>query len=214
MSDKQQTRDKLIGAAKELFAEKGYKETSIRDIAKSADANLNAVNYHFENKRNLYLEVIATSKRDFGLKISKLLEPEVPKLNDFVIELYNLFRDNGNEFLNNIKIHLDQTFSFEELHKAMCKQDFCEAGPPGFNSFIKVLDNEFGTTLSNKAKIWIARTTAIQIFHMAILFTRKSDPSYIPKHFPKDLFCTPEISLTLHVDALIQYSLNNPDKFE
>ena len=52
------TRDRLIEAAGELFAEKGFKETTVRDIIERAGANLAAVNYHFGDKERLYEEVI------------------------------------------------------------------------------------------------------------------------------------------------------------
>lgn len=51
------TRARLLVAAERLFAEKGFSETSIRDITHSAGANVAAINYHFGNKERLYLEV-------------------------------------------------------------------------------------------------------------------------------------------------------------
>lgn len=51
------TRDRLLDAAEELFALKGYAGTSVRDITAAAECNLASVNYHFGGKRNLYREV-------------------------------------------------------------------------------------------------------------------------------------------------------------
>ena len=51
------TRDRLLDEAEELFAQKGYHAVSVREITKAAESNLAAVNYHFGNKQNLYLEV-------------------------------------------------------------------------------------------------------------------------------------------------------------
>lgn len=51
------TRERLLSAAETLFAEKGYHGVTVREITASARSNLAAVNYHFGNKRNLYLEV-------------------------------------------------------------------------------------------------------------------------------------------------------------
>jgi AcrR family transcriptional regulator len=51
------TRDRLLDAAEELFAEHGYAGTSVREITAAAGCNLAAVNYHFGTKRNLYREV-------------------------------------------------------------------------------------------------------------------------------------------------------------
>ncbi|MBI9018099.1 MAG: TetR family transcriptional regulator [Phycisphaerae bacterium] len=51
------TCDKILNAAEELFAEKGYNAVSVRAITAKAQCNLAAVNYHFGNKANLYKEV-------------------------------------------------------------------------------------------------------------------------------------------------------------
>lgn len=52
------TRDRMIQVAGELFAEKGFKDTTIRDICGAAEVNVAAVNYHFRDKEGLYREVL------------------------------------------------------------------------------------------------------------------------------------------------------------
>ena len=44
------TRERLLDAAEVLFAENGFDATSVRAITTWADANLAAVNYHFQAK--------------------------------------------------------------------------------------------------------------------------------------------------------------------
>lgn len=51
------TRDRLLKSAEKLFAQKGYHAVSIREITKASNCNLAAINYHFGNKKNLYLDV-------------------------------------------------------------------------------------------------------------------------------------------------------------
>lgn len=53
----QTTRDRLLDVAERLFAEKGYDNTCIRDLTEAANVNVASVNYHFNGKENLYLEV-------------------------------------------------------------------------------------------------------------------------------------------------------------
>jgi AcrR family transcriptional regulator len=55
---KQSTRARLIEAAGCLFAEKGFKDTTVKDITERAGANVAAVNYYFRDKEKLYEEVI------------------------------------------------------------------------------------------------------------------------------------------------------------
>ena len=51
------TRERLLDEAEILFAQKGFHAVSIREITSVAKCNLAAVNYHFGNKENLYLEI-------------------------------------------------------------------------------------------------------------------------------------------------------------
>jgi AcrR family transcriptional regulator len=55
---KTDAESRLIQAAAQLFAQKGYAETSIRDLAEAAGVNVAAVNYHFGDKENLYRETL------------------------------------------------------------------------------------------------------------------------------------------------------------
>ncbi len=54
------TRERLLNEAEIQFAQRGYRDVSIRDITNAVHCNLAAVNYHFGNKKNLYLEVFRT----------------------------------------------------------------------------------------------------------------------------------------------------------
>ncbi|MBW1680668.1 MAG: CerR family C-terminal domain-containing protein [Deltaproteobacteria bacterium] len=53
-------KERLLDEAEALFAENGYHAVSVREITAAAGCNLAAINYHFGNKRNLYLEVFRT----------------------------------------------------------------------------------------------------------------------------------------------------------
>lgn len=52
------TRAKLLDAAGEVFAERGYYDATVRQICARAGANVAAVNYHFRDKLGLYTEVL------------------------------------------------------------------------------------------------------------------------------------------------------------
>ncbi len=57
----QETRRRLVEAAARLFAERGFRGVTVREICREAGANVAAVNYHFRNKMGLYLEVVRTA---------------------------------------------------------------------------------------------------------------------------------------------------------
>jgi len=50
------TRDRLLKAACEVFAEKGYLNAKVAEICRRAGANVAAVNYYFGDKDTLYAE--------------------------------------------------------------------------------------------------------------------------------------------------------------
>ena len=56
--DSEKTRAKIIAAAGQLFAEKGFNAVSVREIARLAETQISALNYHFRGKETLYREVL------------------------------------------------------------------------------------------------------------------------------------------------------------
>lgn len=52
-------RQGILEAAGELFATRGYTDTSLRDIADDAGIKAGSIYYHFASKEELYVEVMA-----------------------------------------------------------------------------------------------------------------------------------------------------------
>ena len=59
-------RDRVLQAACELFAEKGFHGTHLREICQSAGTNVAGVCYHFESKEGLYQAVIMEAGRQLS----------------------------------------------------------------------------------------------------------------------------------------------------
>ncbi|OOE35816.1 TetR family transcriptional regulator [Salinivibrio kushneri] len=58
MAGRGDTKAKILDAAEQLFAEHGFKETSLRTITSKAGVNLASVNYHFGDKKSLVRAVL------------------------------------------------------------------------------------------------------------------------------------------------------------
>src|SRR4051812_39665024 len=56
-----ETRARVLATATRLFAARGFKKVTVREICREARANVAAVNYHFGDKLGLYRDVLATA---------------------------------------------------------------------------------------------------------------------------------------------------------
>ena len=70
------TKEKILDAAEELFADFGFSETSLRMITTKAKVNLASVNYHFGSKKTLIQAVFDR----FMLSFTNNLTDELDKL--------------------------------------------------------------------------------------------------------------------------------------
>ncbi len=68
------TVTRILDSAEQLFAEKGFAETSLRMITTRAKVNLAAVNYHFGSKKDLIQAVFARFLNPFSQKLDKELD--------------------------------------------------------------------------------------------------------------------------------------------
>jgi len=65
------TRERIVSAALEAFAERGFRGASTRDIARRAGTNQGLITYHFRSKDELWR---AAADRVFGLLEERLAE--------------------------------------------------------------------------------------------------------------------------------------------
>jgi AcrR family transcriptional regulator len=81
-------REKILDSAGRVFAERGYKSATIRQICQAAEANVAAVNYYFGDKQRLYLEAVKQAHRrlatQFPLPPWPEEAPPESKLNRFI----------------------------------------------------------------------------------------------------------------------------------
>lgn len=103
------TRQRILGAAEALFAERGFAAASLRQVTAAAKVNLAAVNYHFGSKDNLIEEVFRRRLDELSdrrlERLAELVKSDAPTLEGLLdafitpaLEL-SLDREGGSVFM-------------------------------------------------------------------------------------------------------------------
>lgn len=126
--DSEKTRSKIIDAAGQLFAERGLKGVTVRDIAKKAETHLGALNYHFRSKEALYREVLLEACRKASISSEDQqqlfrLEPRVALyvLIDESLKLYREQTDSNWEYTLITRESREPSSVFEEVVEVYLK---------------------------------------------------------------------------------------------
>ena len=97
------TKARLLGAAEEVFAAKGFEGASTREIAARAGVNISSLHYHWESKerlyfavfRNIYDQIVGLLQNTLAPLISEHTDPE--KIIDVTVgQLFEFFSANPN----------------------------------------------------------------------------------------------------------------------
>ncbi len=91
------TEEKIRQAALELFLEKGFERTSIRDIAGKANINIALMNYHFKNKENLFDSIFSELLQACTPSLNNILSSELPleeKITEYVSKYIDILQEN------------------------------------------------------------------------------------------------------------------------
>src|SRR5260370_24841642 len=75
MNERDATRDRLLVAARTLFARRGFAGAWVRAITERARANLGAVTYHFGSKQAIYRAVLDQLFRSLGGGVAAAAAP-------------------------------------------------------------------------------------------------------------------------------------------
>jgi AcrR family transcriptional regulator len=161
------TREKILTIAHSLFAEKGVNGVGVREIAKEADVNVAAINYHFGNKDSLYAETIKFSMEKTKNDIENLYKElgENVTTEELSKSIYNYFITNKEDLNTGFKLFLTAGDNFQE---DLYEHDEQEIGPPGGVYLYQTLKKE-APHADDKDIIWGVRAIFTQLLHKALL---------------------------------------------
>lgn len=159
------TKDKIIEAASQLFSEKGFPGTSIRDIAAEAQVNLAAINYHFTNKQRLLFEVL---KKGYEKLRADIHQIDTQKSSDpvlFVTKVFEVLIKDKGAVVNMMRLMLSS--ECQQMDRYGLDDEVY--GPPGSIKLLEVIENSLGRKLTKKDATWIVRALFTQVFHKALM---------------------------------------------
>lgn len=171
------TREHILKSAVELFGEKGFDQTTVRDICKHADANVAAVNYHFKGKSGLgdavidYLFENAFDAQQLFLEDQKITNAEEwhDALYNFV---YNFISDRDKEEYKNF---YRSQLIFKELNSPteLFQRMFSKYMAPMQKQLIKYIRQGLPEDASEElVSMWV-----ITIMSQCVMFRKKQVPS-------------------------------------
>jgi len=115
------TRQRILLAAGEAFAESGLQTTTVREICRRADVNTAAVNYYFRDKKNLYRESIMYAHSE---KISQFPMPQLGENSSAEERLYAFVMTMAKRLLGTAEMSWQTSLLFREMFQptGVCRE--------------------------------------------------------------------------------------------
>ena len=205
------TKLKIIEVAKVLFANNGFEGTSVRDIAKAADVNLAAINYHFNNKANLYLEVFKQNCEELRCNLEEIYNT-TKTTQEFAWKMFETFIENGDSLMNSFKMMLTNS---EEIKAAaaLSTDDDDSCGPPGQDFLIQSIIRDVGDDVCPVSMRLAVACIFTHVVHTAVM----TSSGFMQQRFKKfsdlpDSFY--QAKVTFLVESVLNQLKNNPDQFK
>jgi AcrR family transcriptional regulator len=162
-----QTRHKIMEVARVLFADKGFEATSVREIAKAAEVNVAAVNYHYSNKENLLQEILQVGYDQVSEELRSYCEQNSPDLEETLVALFRFFLSKSHDLVAMFKIMISSQHS-QHLPGHGSEDEYF--GPPGGKILAGAICQEVGHPVPEEDLMWALRTLFSHVVHTSILY--------------------------------------------
>lgn len=133
-----QAKDRLYRAACDLFVEKGFRDTTVRDIANRAGVNSGLMHYYYKSKRNIALDIV----EKMAFEAQKIIERDVDRMASPALFLGLIMR------LTLYFLYSDVNARF---YTDCLKEDILEeAAIPKCMEILGLMNRQFGTGLKRQ----------------------------------------------------------------
>ncbi len=141
---KEEIRAYILEVSKKLFLEKGYLNTSIRDIAKEGQITVGRIYVYFKKKDDIFIEIIKPILSNVeNMTYSDDLTEEVQEekiANLYSKERFRIYLDKSFQFINQYKEEFKLAlFQSEGFHKVDVRQEIIKAYTKNHKSMLKIL---------------------------------------------------------------------------
>lgn len=194
---KRKTRIEILELSIPLFAKYGYDGVSMRDVAAAIGLTPAALYYHFTDKEQLYLDVMAYEFRENRSALTVVLKgPESPwvRLERYIEDFAHLVAADKN-FLRLIQwMRLD---SNETRHQKLAEHVFKDIFV-AVHDLVSELNSDYDTHMLTMSII------GLMSFPFESWTTRKCMPGYLPEHDKPSV-------VAKHVVGLLRLGLSKPN---
>lgn len=166
MSDLE-TKEKIMNAARLLFADRGYEGTSVREIAKVAEVNIASLNYYFATKENLFHEIIKTGYNECAVQIKDMLEKNMGNLENTLTEFFHYYIENSPDLLTHFKLMMSPQHSSQISSQGTEDGNY---GPPGGMVITGSLKT-YAPQATDEDLHWALKTLFSHVCHLALIHT-------------------------------------------
>lgn len=92
--EKAQRRQAILQAAKRIFLEKGFRETTMEEIAKECELAVGTLYFYFKNKDELYASLNVAPLEDMNEKLRLIMEDESLSSGERLCQAWDVFYQN------------------------------------------------------------------------------------------------------------------------
>lgn len=115
--DHDQYRAELVDRCRELFARRGYRALSMREIATTLGVSTGTLYHYFPDKRTLFTQCVEATTQDDALRMETDLDSNASQ-SDKLAALFRFIGEHEHDFLHQIVVTLDY-YQEQELRPAI-----------------------------------------------------------------------------------------------